>query len=266
VTVTASSPSNASSPRPREAARALHARLGIEAPSEIEVDAIAWHCGASVHWRPSGPADARAIIRGSRAILAIDADARGAPRARFSIAHELAHFLLHADFDGLDRIHRSGSPLDSRERAIERQADDFASELLLPERFAGPLCAAVASPTLAHVDTLARDFRVSLTVAGLGWPKWTERPCAFFEAVARGNGAVLRRVIRSDSFRGICVERRPLREGTLALEMLRARRPASGRAKRSHTQWWGSRILEEPIVEECVKVADGVVVGWLTHG
>jgi hypothetical protein len=268
VTVTASRPEPQL--HPRDAARAIHARLGIEAPSEIEVDLIAWHYGASVHWRPSGPADARAIIAGSRAILAIAAHARGTPRARFSIAHELGHVLMHADFDGLERLHGSNAPLGPRERAIEFQADAFASELLLPARFARLLCARVPSPTLAHVDELARDFRVSLTVAGRSWPKWTETPCAFFEAVGRGNGAVLRRVVRSATFRGICIERRALREGTLALDLLRARRPVSlphsRPARRTHTQWWGSSLLDEPVVEECVPVADEVVVGWLTHG
>ena len=251
---------------PRDVARALHARFGIEAPSEIEVGLIAWHCGASVHWRPSGPADARATIAGARAILAIDAHARGSARARFSIAHELAHFLLHADFDGLERLHGSAAPLGPRERAIEFQADEFASELLLPERFARPLCARVPSPTLARVDEVARDFRVSLTVAGRSWPRWTRAPCAFFEAIRRGDGALLRRVVRSDTFRGICIERRALREGTLALDLLRTRGPVSLPASRTHTQWWGSSLLDEPVVEECVPVADGVVVGWLTRG
>jgi hypothetical protein len=264
VTVTASPPKTKL--HPRDVARALHARLGIEAPSEIEVDLIAWDRGATVHWRPSGPADARAIIAGARAILAIAAHARGTARARFSIAHELAHFLLHADFVGLERLHGAGTRLGPRERAIEVQADEFASELLFPERFARPLCARVPSPTLAHVDEIAREFRVSLTVAGRSWPRWTETPCAFFEAVERGDGAVLRRVVRSDTFRGICIERRPLREGTLALDLLRARRPVSLPATRTHTQWWGSSLLDAPVVEECVPVADGVVVGWLTHG
>jgi hypothetical protein len=252
-------------PTPRELARGLHADFKIEAPSEIEVDLMAWHRGASVHWRPSGPADARAVIVGSRATLAIASHMRGTPRSRFSIAHELAHFLLHRDFDCLDRLHTPGAALDPRARAVEFQADDFASELLLPERLARARCAAVPSPSLAHLDALARDFRVSLTVAGFRWPKWTDRPCAFFEAVAKGSSAVLRRVVRSESFRGTCVQRRPLREGTLALDLLRARRSASSPRERSHTQWWGSSILDGPIVEECVPVADGVVVGFLTH-
>jgi hypothetical protein len=104
--------------------------------------------------------------------------------------------------------------------------------------------------------------------AGQSWPRWTETPCAFFEAVERGNGAVLRRVVRSDTFRGICIERRALREGTLALDLLRAKRAVSlsRPARRTHTKWWGSGLLDGPVVEECVTVADGVVVGWLTHG
>ncbi len=173
--------------------------------------------------------------------------------------------MLHRNFDALERLHVSSAALGPRERAIEHAADEFASALLFPERFARSLCAGVASPTLAHVGDVARDFRVSLSVAGKSWPKWTPAPCAFFEAAAKGDGAVLRRVVRSDAFRGIAIERRPLREGTLALEMLRAGRAPSSPKSRVHTQWWGSSLLDGPVVEECIPVADGVVVGWLTH-
>jgi hypothetical protein len=63
-------------PSPRDVARELHALFRIEAPSEIEVDLIAWHREARVLWRPAGAADARVVRSGSRAILAIAAHAR----------------------------------------------------------------------------------------------------------------------------------------------------------------------------------------------
>jgi uncharacterized protein DUF955 len=250
---------------PLDVARALHARFRIEARSEIEVELIAWHCGARVLWRHAGAADARVVLSGSRAILGIAAHARGTPRARFSIAHELGHVLMHRDFDAIARIH-GGAVGGPRDHLIEREADVFASELLLPERLARILCMGIMSPTLDHVAELARDFRVSLTVAAKQWPKWTAAPCAFFEASAKGDGGVLRRVVRSEAFRGIAVERRALREGTLALEMLRARGGAPAYGARTHEQWWGSGVIGEAVVEECVTVADGVVVGWLRHG
>jgi hypothetical protein len=247
-------------PDPVALAVALHARFGILSPPEIEVELIAWHCGARVVWRHAGSADARVVLSGERAFLAIAAEARGTPRARFSIAHELAHLLMHRDFDAIARIH-GGARTEGREFRVEAEADRFAAELLVPRALAEPRCLAVLRPTLDDVGALAREFRVSLTVAAKRWPSVTRAPCAFFEA----RGGVIRRAVRSPAFRGVAVERRALQEATLAHEMLRAGAQVGASGRRVHDVAWGSRALRAPIVEECVAAAEGVVIGWLSH-
>jgi hypothetical protein len=246
---------------PITVARGLHARFEIQKPSDIEIELIAWRCGATVLWRETGSADARVTLSGGRAYLAIAEHARGTTRARYSVAHELSHLLMHRDFDAIARIH-GGARTARREFRVELEADRCASELLLPTALAAPVCVAVAQPTLDDVGALAATFRVSLTVADLRWPTMTRAGCAFFEAKA----GIIKRVVRSEGFRGVAVGRRELEPQTLALEMLRAGSAASAYARRVHDAAWESGALGGPIVEECVPAADGVVLGWLRHG
>lgn len=53
----------------------------------------------------------------------------GERRRRFTIAHEIGHFLLHP---GLVSPQRSG-PVNAEMQRLEREADAFAAELLMPE-------------------------------------------------------------------------------------------------------------------------------------
>ena len=68
-------------------------------------------------------------------------------RFRFSIAHELGHILL--DHEPLKHIYEQRKPV------VERQADSFAAELLLPEQFLRGDCANYT------VSELAARYKVS---------------------------------------------------------------------------------------------------------
>jgi Zn-dependent peptidase ImmA (M78 family) len=78
-------------------------------------------------------------------------------RFRFSVAHELGHFLLG---------HEPARFVGARSRRDERQADLFAAELLLPEEVLRADCAgrALTPPVLA---ALARRYRVSVQALGI---------------------------------------------------------------------------------------------------
>lgn len=81
-------------------------------------------------------------------------------RQRFTIAHEIAHFILHRDAigDGIvdDGMYRSGKP-----EKLERQANQYAAEILMPWKL-------VIDKYRAGKTTpaeLAREFKVSAAVA-----------------------------------------------------------------------------------------------------
>src|SRR5690606_2083507 len=73
-------------------ADALLEELGITEPEEIDVEAIAYHCGAIVKYRPLNGCAARIVGSDDRAIITVD-DASIPGRQRFSIGHELGHWM-----------------------------------------------------------------------------------------------------------------------------------------------------------------------------
>jgi len=69
--------------------------LGISEPREIDIEAIAQHCGATVTYGHLTGSEARIVGADDSAIITVNkSPSRG--RERFSAAHELAHWLRDA--------------------------------------------------------------------------------------------------------------------------------------------------------------------------
>lgn len=143
------------------AAERVLIQLGISRPQEIDLDAIAWHLGAAVKYRHMDSADATIVGSPTRAVIAVNSS-NIATRQRFSLAHELGHWHYHrgqilvcAPNDIRDF---SGGPLDP-----ERQADAFASDLILPGYLFRPIATKLKKVTLALARELADEFSASIT-------------------------------------------------------------------------------------------------------
>ncbi len=65
---------------------------GVTDSSHIDLDAIANDNGAEVKYRPLGGCEARLVARGESAIISVNS-ASNDGRQRFSLAHELAHWI-----------------------------------------------------------------------------------------------------------------------------------------------------------------------------
>lgn len=135
--------------------------LGISEPKEIDLDAIAWTRGAVVNYRPMGGCEA--TIVGSRRRAVISVNSRSMPeRRRFSLAHEIGHWHHHRGrilFCGKNDVCNFANDALNP----ERQADAFASDLLLPTYMFYPRFRKIKRPTLAVARELADEFGVSLT-------------------------------------------------------------------------------------------------------
>lgn len=70
---------------------ALLSELGIDTPEDIDIEAIAQHCGATIVYAPLVGCEARIIGYGERAIITINR-ASSPERKRFSAGHELGHW------------------------------------------------------------------------------------------------------------------------------------------------------------------------------
>ncbi|MCH7708502.1 MAG: ImmA/IrrE family metallo-endopeptidase, partial [Myxococcales bacterium] len=87
-------------------------------------------------------------------------------RRRFNFAHEVAHFLIEEHARAIqngrgEHESQSGFHTDS---VMERQADWFASGLLMPDSLFIPIC---PDPSWKAISNTASNFDVSLTACAL---------------------------------------------------------------------------------------------------
>lgn len=136
--------------------------LGISDPKDIDLEAIAWSRGAIVHYRPLDKCEATIVGTKTRAVITINS--MSIPRRRrYSLGHEIGHWHYHKG-----RILYCG-PSDVENPSInsslnpERQANDFASDLLLPNYLFRPRALKLGKPTLNLIRELAEEFQVSAT-------------------------------------------------------------------------------------------------------
>ena len=131
----------------KTAARELLASvLHLMKAPPVNLGILCEHLNIEVYTLPCDAFGATFTPRGEGGLLLVN-DRLPQGRFRFSIAHELGHFLLrHQPLTNIEK---------GRSLSQERQADAFAGELLLPESFLRVDC---ETRTLSE---LARRYRVS---------------------------------------------------------------------------------------------------------
>lgn len=97
----------------------------------------------------------------------------------FSVAHELGHYHIDGHLESLlgagdGQAPSLGSHFRDQQNRHEREADWFASELLMPVRFAGELILD-RDPAVSSIRELADRFDVSLTAASIRYTNLTDR-------------------------------------------------------------------------------------------
>jgi Zn-dependent peptidase ImmA (M78 family) len=135
--------------------------LGISEPKDIDLDAIAWTRGAVVNYRPIDNCEATIVGSKQRAVISVNS--RSMPeRRRFSLAHELGHWHHHR---GRMLFCGKGEVGNFAPTALEpeRQADEYASDLILPTYMVEPRLRKIKRLTLTAVRELADDFSASRT-------------------------------------------------------------------------------------------------------
>jgi hypothetical protein len=129
-------------------------------------------------------------------------------RLRFSIAHEIAHYLLG---------HRIPSELTTEAsrhytKQQEREADVFATEFLMPEEMVRPFCERAID--LATAQNIVESFRSSIVAAAVRYVELSPMPCA----VAYSEVGVVEWAKRSRSFSARIPERLELSASTAAFD------------------------------------------------
>jgi hypothetical protein len=115
----------------------------------------------------------------NRFLLFYPRSASSEGRLRFSIAHELGHYYLPRHHE---KLRAGGAPHSSNagflcEKALEREADDFAAGLLIPKPELEARLRIREFMTLREIVNLANDCRSSLESAAIRYAKFTPDRC-----------------------------------------------------------------------------------------
>ena len=142
--------------------------LGIDRAEDINLEMIAWSLGAKVRYRALCSCEARVCGHGDKAIITVD-DRKSPQRVRFSVAHEIGHWVHHRGRLLICRAGDIGKPSGSRRSATDPEsvADQFASDLLLPSFILRPWLADIRTLNLKGVQTIASAFGVSRTATAI---------------------------------------------------------------------------------------------------
>ncbi len=238
--------------RARKLAREVLWECGVDEPSKIDPLVIVGRRKILVIYGKLDGATAQILRHGERAIIRVSDQIVQIGRLRFTIAHEVAHYLLG---------HRIPTEMElgpgvSFSAHQEREADVFATEFLMPEAWVTPLC--TNSPTMAAVEEIARTFRTSIVASAVRCVELARVSCA---VVYSEQGQVVW-AKRSKTFPGRIPEQFQVGEGALAHGYF-ARKVLDTAAREVPAfAWFGKfapSIIDTSIVEEARVVPEP---GW----
>ena len=155
-------------------ADALLYELGMDEPEEIDVELVAAEFNAFVVYEEQLGCAACLVGYGDRAIISVEKKT-SPERQRFSIGHELAHWL----FDREKQVfHCKEATLLEQWIAqnVETRANRFASDLILPRRLFEPR-AQNLDPTFESVEKQRQKFNASLTATAIKFVECSSYSC-----------------------------------------------------------------------------------------
>lgn len=178
--------------QPTVYAKALRAEMQLK--GRVDLDEIAEKFNLSLIEKPLTGCDG-ALLRsatGSKGIIVVKGSIREFGRKRFTVAHELGHFVLH----GASAACISsdvGQWSDARQR--EKEADEFSAELLIPSDEVQPLVNS-HEPSLQLIRRVAEEYETSLSASGWRFCDIVSTPCA----IIWSTNQVIQWLRKSDSF------------------------------------------------------------------
>jgi Zn-dependent peptidase ImmA (M78 family) len=216
----------------RQAARNVLQRFHVEHPDAIDVETIAWHLGRLVV-KEGGldGAEGRLVATTTRGGVIRVAPTANVGRNRFTIAHEIGHWVLHQRAI-IDRTDSKANFTVWNDLSEEAEANVFAAELLMPEFLLRPQFSGI-HPSLKLMDSLAEEFRTSVIATVFQYWEYTNEPLA----VVLSDGWEMR------SFRPFKagwprIRFGELHENSAAGERLAEKAPDVGRMVRSPAYAW----------------------------
>ena len=160
------------------AAQKLLVQCGIDDPTEFPLDLIVFGRGATLIEKPLNNSEGRIVFGKDKAIITISSNIEYEGKKRFVIAHELGHFEMHRnllqvhnDTDATLEYFKNGHQ--------ETEANEFASELLMPENLFRKECIGKKfCPELLRY--LSERFKTSITSTAYKYLELGSHPICLF--------------------------------------------------------------------------------------
>lgn len=168
------------------AAQKLMSECGINDPTEFPLDLIVFGRGATLVEKPLNNSEGRIVFGAKKAIITVNSNITYEGKKRFVIAHELGHFEMHRDLVPVH--HDNDATLEYFKNGHqETEANEFASELLMPEHLFKKECKGKKfGPDLLR--SLANRFKTSVTSTAYKYFELGEHPICLFYSHANKVG------------------------------------------------------------------------------
>lgn len=160
------------------AAQKLMKECGIHDPTEIPLDLIVFGRGATLIEKPLNNSEGRIVFGNKTALITVNSKIEYSGKKRFVTAHELGHYEMHRnviavhnDTDATLEFFKSGNQ--------ETEANEFASELLMPEALFKKECEGKKfGPDLLR--SLSERFQTSITSVTYRYFEYGPHPICLF--------------------------------------------------------------------------------------
>ena len=243
------------SSNPARHAESLIGELGILSANEIDVEAIAFDSGVEVLYEALDGCEATLVGFGSKAIATVrPSSSRG--RERFSVAHEIGHWLLHR---GKSFQCRADDIVQnySADIRLEKEADEFASHLLMPTSIFQPAIKAANRPGLNDLQDISEQFEVSMQAVSIRLATLDTLPII----VACYTKAGLKWSIRASHVPRRWWLRNQLDDDSFAYDVLYAGKPCNRLGKQPAETWFENDDADQyEVLEQSIPSSNGQVL------
>lgn len=160
----------------RAKARAIELlkQYGVDSP-DFEIEDVAYALGVDIEHGGIENADAWLLRReNGTGVIRLNSKIISPERRRFSIAHELGHWILHPKMSQ-GHLCFATDLQDYRRSSEEAEANYFAASLLMPDHWI-PRDIFKQDPQFALIKGLAKRFRTSLTASARRFVELSTQP------------------------------------------------------------------------------------------
>ena len=233
---------------------------GVREREHIDLEAIAGARGARVIYRKLDGCAARLVAAGDQAVISVAID-DNLGRKRFSLGHELAHWLRDATRASFKCTSSDIGPQNAEATTVEADANSFASQLILPDYLVWPWVGE-RKANLDLASALGDDFQASLTASALKLLRRAKGPTA----ITCHDQRRLKWSRRSSDFSTDFYILNELHQDTIAFEMAFGATKGLARPKRESASRWisGPGAYRMDVWSQSIKLPEGSVLTMFT--